>query len=519
MTRADERRWPLFLVFFLTLLVYLLTRSPALTWAHRGADGGDFLAAAATLGVPHPAGYPTLTLLLRLFMLLPVSEPAGAGSLLSTVMGALAAALCAGIVQEVLARRTRGGEERSWVPWLATAGGLTFGFLPLVWSQALITEVYSFHLALIAAVIWFLMRWRRTGDGLPLVGLAAGLGMTNHLTTLFVAPAALAILVDGRRKLRWRSLLAAGGAFVVGLAPYAYLPWAARRTPPVNWENPQTWDNFQKLVFASRYRHNVLESTPSEVLARVTSWLTDFPPQYFWPLYLLILFGLAWLLTRDPAVGVMSGVYAVLVAGYAAGYGTSDYWVNTLPALMMAVIWLCVGFWLLLRWLGRHTYRSGRWRRFLLLAVVVVALAVPVGMVVAQWGEMDIRQDRAASDFVAGALEVAAPDALVFTKGDARTFAMWYACYVLDERPDLVPILPTFLRSRWYRESLQAHHEGLNLYSAGLGKGALETMISRHIGQRPIYLTWENEELAADYSLVQEGPLWQVLKLSAGDLP
>jgi len=506
------------LLFFIALSVYLLTLAPGLTWAHRGADGGDFLAAAATLGVPHPAGYPTYTLLLRLFMFLPLKEPAAAGSLLSAIMGAAAAAFCGGIIRQVLERLAHSGDERRWVPWVAFTGALAFAFTPLIWSQALITEIYTFHLALVAAALWLLLRWRRSGDhgsrGLVWAGWVVGLGLTNHLTIAFLGPAALPLLMAGRKHLRWRSLLAAGGALCIGLAPYAYLPWAARRMPPINWENPQNWEGFKRLVLAVRYRHNVLESTPAEVWARVASWVDNFPLAYFWPLYLLCAIGFLWLLFRDPAVGVATGVYALLVAGYAAGYGTSDYWVNLLPVLMVLVLWVAVGIWLVLRWLGRR-----RWR-YAPAVGTMVALALPAALLISQWEAMDIRYERAASQFVAGALESAAPDALVFTKGDHRTFGMWYACYALDERPDIAPIIPTFLRRAWYRETLAANHQGLDLRPAGLGgAGALKMMIRRHLDQRPIYLTWEDEDIAADYWLEQVGPLWRVEPRAAGEMP
>ena len=44
-----------------SLALYLATVAPSLTWGWRnyGMDGGEFLAAANTLGVPHPPGYPT----------------------------------------------------------------------------------------------------------------------------------------------------------------------------------------------------------------------------------------------------------------------------------------------------------------------------------------------------------------------------------------------------------------------------------------------------------------------------
>ena len=99
---------------------------------------------------------------------------------------------------------------------------------------------------------------------------------------------------------------------------------------------------------------------------------------------------------------------------------------------------------------------------------------------------------------------------MVFTRSDQFTFGMWYARYALDDRPDLVPIIPTFLRRIWYRKTLSANHEGLDLRPTGLGKEALQTMIERHLYKRPIYLTWEDETTAEQYELVKEWPLWRV---------
>ena len=55
-----KARWalPPALVAVALLPIYLTTLAPGLTWANDGADGGDLVTAAATLGVAHPTGYP-----------------------------------------------------------------------------------------------------------------------------------------------------------------------------------------------------------------------------------------------------------------------------------------------------------------------------------------------------------------------------------------------------------------------------------------------------------------------------
>ena len=78
------------LVGLTSLVVYLLTLAPSITWQHHGADSAELAVAAAVLGVPHPPGYPTWTLLAWLFTHLPLAELAQRVALLS----AFSAAAC-----------------------------------------------------------------------------------------------------------------------------------------------------------------------------------------------------------------------------------------------------------------------------------------------------------------------------------------------------------------------------------------------------------------------------------------
>ena len=57
------------LVFLAALSIYLATIAPTLSWRRdqMGVEGGDLLAAVETLGIPHPSGYPTYVIALKLF--------------------------------------------------------------------------------------------------------------------------------------------------------------------------------------------------------------------------------------------------------------------------------------------------------------------------------------------------------------------------------------------------------------------------------------------------------------------
>ncbi|HUW13749.1 MAG TPA: DUF2723 domain-containing protein, partial [Anaerolineae bacterium] len=217
--RASERlaqvAWSL-LVFLVALSVYGFTLAPTFTWSHDAADGGDLIAAASTLGVPHPSGYPTYVLLARLFLrLLPMQEPAVRVHWLSALSAAASAMLLGLSVVESLHNGTTreppgagegdaeadgaagsghpsdedllAGPALRWQTRLAAASAaLVFAFSPLQWSQATVAEVHALNGAFVAVVFWLLLRWRSRGSlGLAVTAVFLyALGLGNHLTGL-----------------------------------------------------------------------------------------------------------------------------------------------------------------------------------------------------------------------------------------------------------------------------------------------------------------------------------------------
>src|SRR5512135_2533179 len=70
------------------LWAYVLTLSPTVAWVNLGEDSGDLLAASATLGIPHPTGYPLFVLLGRVATFLPLGSLAFRINLVAALAGA-----------------------------------------------------------------------------------------------------------------------------------------------------------------------------------------------------------------------------------------------------------------------------------------------------------------------------------------------------------------------------------------------------------------------------------------------
>lgn len=164
-------------------------------------DTAELAAAALTLGVAHPPGYPLLVLLGHAFSWLPVGPAAFRVNLLAVV----ASAATVGIVY-LTAYRLVGDR----LP--AALAALLLAFNPLFWAWSLVFEAFPLNNLLAAAMVYLLVLWRERPERGWLVvaaALIAGLGLSNHQTIVLLGPAVLFLLWDRRQALLARPWLMA----------------------------------------------------------------------------------------------------------------------------------------------------------------------------------------------------------------------------------------------------------------------------------------------------------------------
>ncbi|MDP9237949.1 MAG: DUF2723 domain-containing protein [Chloroflexota bacterium] len=194
----------------LPVALYLRTLAPTV-----GAnDSAEFATVGATFGVPHPPGYPLLTLLLRAAWYLPLGNPAFRANLVSAVAAAVALAFTYAIIVQLTHQR---------LP--AVLGAWLLGLSLPFWFYAIVAEVYTLDAALFAGTILFLLRWRDTRSTSDLVAafLCFGLSMANRNVNALNAPAIVVFLLPDLRR-EPRRVLAASLAVLPCLALYAILP-------------------------------------------------------------------------------------------------------------------------------------------------------------------------------------------------------------------------------------------------------------------------------------------------------
>ena len=309
------------IVTLVVLLLYLITLAPSTAmW-----DTSEYIAAAYTLGLPHPPGNPLFVLIGRVFSIIPLFGPNVATRI--NVLAALCSAVSAGMWFLITERVLVG-----WFPqrWQRITGGALAALIGAtaftVWNQSVVNEkVYTVSLVGIAIISWLMIRWSDDPDGrkadriLVLVAYILGLGYANHMGGMLAAPAAaLAVVVRRPRTLiRWRLLLACVGALIFGITPFAIQPIRAAWNPPLNEGEPTacrnglkfsctfsqgTYDAFMYNFNRGQYGKPELSDRQAPFTAQVDMW---------W-------FYFKWQWLRDPqlqhqvAQGVLGGLFLVL---------------------------------------------------------------------------------------------------------------------------------------------------------------------------------------------------------------
>lgn len=401
------------MVFFFTLLVYGLTLAPTVT----GEDSGELIAAAYTLGIPHPSGYPLWCLVTQPFLWLPIGDMAYRVNLGSAVTSALACALLVPLLRSL---RVPAGH--------AIGPALLLGFSATLWAQSVIAEVYPLTLLTLVGLGLCLLRWQSRPESRAWMHAAAflsGLCLTAHHTVVLLYPLVflIALKVGGKRLLKPTVWL----AFLAGLSIYAYLPLRAASHPAMNWGNPDTPGRFWAHVTRGQYpsllasQHSIAQSW-GQLKATATYLVQQWP----WPVSLLVCLG-ALLGVRSNRVIALA--LLILSAGFALLLNFNlDYEevhiaeVFFIPAWLMLVLLLALG-----------SQRLGKPGAALTLAMAAVAL-------VGNFSHCTMAGNTVARKYGEDVLKTLPADAIVFTGADYEAFPVNYLQIVEHQRPDVVAL-------------------------------------------------------------------------------
>jgi hypothetical protein len=500
------------LLFVVCLVPYYLTLAPTITWEHDGTDSGDLVAAAYTLGIAHPPGYPLYMLLGKLFTFLPVGEVAYRLNLMSAVSAAAGVAL---VYLIALLLQPETADMVSSVI-IAAASALLLAFSHTFWSQAIIAEVYTLNAFLVALLVYLVTLFRSTGKRklLWMLFLTLGLSLGNHLSVVLLLPGIL-FLVLRRGLPKPKTLLGMAGFLLLGLSIYLYLPLRAAQNPPINWGDPHTWPRFWWTVSVTIYRDYAFALPVAYLPARIVSWINMLAQQFAWPGLGLGLVGIwdLWQYERDYAIFSLTSFGAV--AFYALSYNTTDSYVYLIPSYLVFTIWIARGASFLLSetfypWL-RKTWGLASSRPHLLSFISLSLLLLPMYLLRTNYQLLDLSEDRTAYDYAAQIFADIPSGALIIADTDAHIFSLWYHRYVVAPESEVVVLAKGLIQYPWYRDNLSWRHPRIIMPPRDEDPYAsLYSFIDANLPYRPIYLTDPDHEILAGYTHSQVGTLYKL---------
>jgi 4-amino-4-deoxy-L-arabinose transferase-like glycosyltransferase len=450
-------------------------------------DSAELTVAAATLGVPHPPGYPLYVLIGRLFAAVPIGDVAFRLNVMSGVFGALAALLVYATVLELTRRRES-----------ALVAALSLAFSYHFWAESLVAEVYTMDAALLAGLLYALCRWGRTRDQRLLYAafLLLGLSLATRTTSLLLVPP---LLIWGAMSGAWRygpELLRGLAITISALALYFVLPVAdlggARYIWSIGYDlhgapvhaDLAAVEGLRWYVSAEIFRPLVFAYAPSDAWPELR-WYSRWLFQEFLVVGLLLgVAGLGYAWRRDRAFALLTVAIFLMQAGFFVNYGAADKDQMLLPTALLWSVWIGLGARAVQELLARSTQPRAR------ALVATLLLAFPVALFAANVSS--VQPDTSASASVDGLLREARPGALVIGSW-SKIERLEYYQKVKGQRPDLR------LVQQW-----------------PLSADALDRLVSANIDTQTIYVTDEIASLREGYALVNAGDWFVVQRLRLG---
>src|SRR6266550_4098403 len=501
-TTADRPPYLLALgVVVAALALYILTLAPTTQFW----DTSEYIAAAYTLGIPHPPGNPLFVLMAHVWGLVP--WVAGYAQRIN-LFAAATSAVSAGCWFLVAERWLRGVIPVAWPRRLAAvAGALVSATSFTVWNQSVVNEkVYTLSLLSIALILWLIVSWDDeravewsqffvvTGAWAVLITLGL-----EHWEFIIVAGifCLLAILYAALVAKNTSFAVVALLVMVIGLSVYAYLPIRAAFFPPINEGEPTNWHALWDVLSRQQYGKPSIFDNPTQAPGSTntghTIWLygaqlANYVQYFTWQfghdwsalaqrllgaLFLVLGIGGAfrhWRADRRSALGMTLLVVAftfALVFYLNFKYGYSLHTVDQpvaahevrerdyffISSFALWGIWVALGLASIIEWVADRfpadPYDARRWLYG--TPVLAVALIPLIGnrLTASRKGETLAR------DFAYDLLQSVEPYGVLVTAGDNDTFPLWYAQEVEGIRKDVTVVNLSLANTDWYVRQLQ----------------------------------------------------------------
>ena len=277
-------------VFFVSLAVYVRTLCPTVYVG----DSGELIAAAATLGIPHPPGFPLYVILGKIFItLFRFSNIAYRMNLFSALCSAATCGMLALLMRRVF----------SVGAMVSVLFGLIFAFSFTNWSMATVAVTYPLSSLITVLGILVLFSWLQNKDKkhLSFFFFCVGLGFATHTLTIVLLLSAVILIVlnvAGKRG-AYKGIGRSALWLIPGLILYLFIPLRASMKPAVNWSDPETIPRLFRFLTRADYWKKAYVENISDFIEVVRHYLKTIPQEFSLLGLLLLLCGIYYLARKN----------------------------------------------------------------------------------------------------------------------------------------------------------------------------------------------------------------------------
>jgi 4-amino-4-deoxy-L-arabinose transferase-like glycosyltransferase len=461
------------------LLLYAATLLPDVgLW-----DTAELQTVGPVLGIAHPTGYPTYTLLAWLASV--VLQPFGNEAYRADLLSALAMAGAAALLSVRLVMATRRAA-------VGLAAGAAFAVTPVAWHWGVRADPHPLHVFLAALLLVLLGAWqqrtdagsRSAGRWLVAAAVVYGLSLGNHALTLLLAPGIAVFVFWVAPDIVWRQprlvLISMAGLVLAAVLVYLYLPLRSSMDPPLDYAGPATWDRFRYVVLGEQFQGSF---GPLPPLGDIVSGVWAELVRDFGLLAPVALAGIGAGLVRHPRLTVLGLLWFGCTWLFAIGYPNAQIERYYLVPLLVAAAWIGLAADLGADLLARVMVRVRRAPAGLAAAVGAGVLVLALGPASGRYGAMDASGEDWGRRYLDATFEAVAPEAVIISWW-AYSTPLWYGQFVEGRRPDVTVI------------------DDRDILDDGYGTAV--AAVDAFLGERPVYvirLAEERERLEQVYRL------------------
>jgi hypothetical protein len=298
----------------LMAFIYILTAPPTIYLG----DSGEIAAAAATMGIPHPPGYPLDMLIGKIAVLMNTGDQAFRMNILSAVLGSLCMALFYLVIRQFIMWSAKKKTEMFSVEISSALIAVIYALSSGAWFESIHAKgaVYMLALLLILAGLYAALKNINTGSlkYMYLTAYLSGFFIPAHSSAALYAVFIIILkaFVNRKNLTPFRALFSAVLFFAAFLTPYLYLFIRARAALPVDFSFVSTPAGVINHIMRSAYsRHDSQPFDFGVYFYKLFDYFSLYLQKYNIT-FLFVIAGLAAFFRRNRGAAVFSTLFFIV---------------------------------------------------------------------------------------------------------------------------------------------------------------------------------------------------------------